>query len=306
MNARRGILQELNKNKILFLMILPTLLLFILFSYIPMVGVYYAFTSYDFNKGLFGSPFVGFKNFEFLLRSGNLYVITRNTILYNLVFIGLGSFLQILCAVILSEIPGKWFKKVTQSVLFLPYFISFVLIGAFAYNLFSSIGVANSLLKQLGMQPYDFYLHAAPWKYVIVFFNIWKGLGYGTVIYLAVITGISTEYYEAARIDGANKFQQIRFITLPLLKPTFILLLLFSLGGILRGQFDLFYQIIGNNGMLFATTDIIDTYVYRSLMINFDIGMGTAAGLYQSFFGFLLVMTVNYLIKRNYKEYALF
>ncbi|KEQ23177.1 ABC transporter permease [Paenibacillus tyrfis] len=301
------LLKDFRVNRVLWMMILPVLLFFAVFSYLPMAGVYYAFTNYRFDGGLFGSPFVGMQNFEFLFESGVLYNLTKNTILYNLAFILLGNALQLLCAVFLSELPGKLFKKTTQSVMFLPFFISFVLVGAFVFNLFNSdTGVVNTVLKQLGLPPYDFYLNTEPWKYIIVFFHVWKGLGYGTVIYLAAIMSISDEYHEAAKIDGANIFQRIRHITLPLLVPTFILLILLSLGGILKGQFDLFYQIIGNNGMLFDSTDIIDTYVYRSLTVNFDMGMGTAAGLYQSFFGFLLVMLVNYVIKKARSDYALF
>ncbi|KZE71697.1 sugar ABC transporter permease [Paenibacillus elgii] len=301
------LLKDFRANRVLWLMILPALLFFAVFSYLPMVGVYYAFTNYRFDGGLFGSPFVGMQNFKFLFESGVLYNLTKNTILYNLAFILFGNALQLLCAVFLSELPGKLFKKTTQSVMFLPFFISFVLVGAFVFNLFNSdTGVVNTVLKQLSLPPYDFYLNTEPWKYIIVFFHVWKGLGYGTVIYLAAIMSISDEYHEAAKIDGANIFQRIRHITLPLLVPTFILLILLSLGGILKGQFDLFYQIIGNNGMLFDSTDIIDTYVYRSLTVNFDMGMGTAAGLYQSFFGFLLVMVVNYGIKKARSDYALF
>ncbi|MFD0693221.1 ABC transporter permease [Paenibacillus sp. GCM10027628] len=288
-------------------MISPALLFFILFSYIPMVGIYFAFTKFSFDKGLFGSDFVGMANFKFLYQSGVLWNISKNTVLYNLAFIILGNMFQLVCAIFLSRISSKWFKKTAQSMMFLPFFISWVLVGAFAYNLFNSDnGVINTLLKQFDMPTYDFFLETAPWKYILVAFNIWKGLGYGTIIYLAAIMSINEENYEAARIDGANIFQQIRHITIPLLKPTFILLVLFSLGGILKGQFDLFYQIIGNNGTLFDATDIIDTYVFRSLTVNFDLGMGTAAGLYQSFFGFILVLTVNYLIKRHNNEYALF
>ncbi|MFF2911122.1 MULTISPECIES: sugar ABC transporter permease [Bacillales] len=306
MSGKGGLIRELNRNKVLFLMVAPTLLFFIVFSYIPMVGVYYAFTKFDFDGGLFGSEFIGFKNFEFLFKSGILWDLTKNTVLYNLAFIILGNIMQIICAIFLAQLTSKWFKKTAQSLMFLPYFLSWVLVGAFVFNLFSDLGVVNSVLTQLGLQTYDFYLQTAPWKYIIVFFNIWKGIGYGTVIYLAAIMSISEDYYEAAKIDGANIFQQIRRITLPLLMPTFILLIMFSLGGILKGQFDLFYQIIGNNGMLYEATDIIDTYVFRSLTINFDIGMGTAAGLYQSFFGFALIMTVNYIIKKTHEEYALF
>lgn len=307
MTALKGFWAELSRNKIMFLMVAPALLFFIVFSYIPMVGVYLAFTKFSFDGGIFGSPFIGMENFKFLYQSGTLWNLTKNTVLYNLAFIFIGNFLQLVCAIFLSQIGNKYFKKATQSIMFLPFFISWVLVGAFVFNLFNSdTGVINTLLKQLGMQPYDFYLNTAPWKYIIVFFSVWKGLGYGTVIYLASIMSISDEYYEAAEIDGANIFQQIRSITIPLLTPTFILLIIFSLGGILKGQFDLFYQIIGSNGMLYDATDIIDTYVYRSLAVNFDIGMGTAAGLYQSFFGFLLVILVNFIVKKFREDYALF
>jgi putative aldouronate transport system permease protein len=300
-------IREVRKNRTLFLMVAPAILYFIVFAYIPMVGVYYAFTYFSFDGGLFGSQFVGFKNFEFLMSSGILWNLTKNTILYNLAFILLGNGLQMLCAIFLSEMPGKWFKKTSQSAMFLPYFLSYVLIGVFVFNLFSTQnGVVGTLLEQLGLPPYDFYMNAEPWKYIIVFFQIWKGLGYGMVIYLAAIMSISDEYHEAAKIDGANIFQRVRFITIPMLLPTLILLILLSLGGILRGQFDLFYQIIGNNGLLFSTTDIIDTYVYRSLAVNFDFGMGTAAGLYQSFFGLILVLAVNYIIRKTREDYALF
>lgn len=305
--AKRGFWYELNKSKVLFLMILPVLLYFLIFNYIPMVGIYYAFTRFDFNGGLFGSPFVGWDNFKFLFQSGTLTQLIKNTVLYNIAFILLGNVLQIVTAVFLSQIPGKVYKRVAQTVMFLPHFISWVLVGAFSYQMFNSDnGVVNTLLKELAHPTYDFYLQPEPWKYIITGFYIWKTLGYGAVIYLAAIMSISDEYYEAARIDGANVFQQIRHITLPLLVPTFVLLILFSLGGILKGQFDLFYQIIGGNGMLYNATDILDTYVFRSLTVNFDIGMGTAAGLFQSFFGFLLVLVVNFIIKKTREDYALF
>lgn len=302
-----GFFYEFNKNKVLFLMIAPVLIFFILFSYLPMVGIYYAFTNYDIKGGLFGSPFIGFKNFEFLFTSGTLVKITANTILYNLAFILIGNFFEIATAIMLAEISGRVFKKFSQAFLLLPHFISFVLVSVFAYNILNvDSGIINTMLKNFGMEPYSFYSNPAAWKYILVFVNIWKGTGYGSIVYLATIMGISNDYYEAAEIDGATVFQKIRNITLPLLKPTFVLLLLFSLGRILRGQFDMFYQLTGNNGILRDATDIIDTYVYRSLTVNFDIGMGTAAGLYQSFFGFFLVLFSNYLVKKLNPDYALF
>ncbi|WP_336790292.1 ABC transporter permease [Paenibacillus sp. MMO-177] len=300
-------MDKVRQNYVLSLMALPMILFFLVFAYLPMTGVYYAFTHFDFELGLFKSPFVGLDNFQFLFHSGMLMKLVKNTVLYNLAFILAGNFMQMMCAILISQVPAKWFRKTSQSFIFLPYFISWVLVGAFGYMLFNSDnGVINSLLKQLHLPEYNFYMQQAPWKYIIVFFNVWKGLGYGMIIYLAAILAISDEYYEAARIDGANIYQQIRYITIPLLMPTFIMLVLFSLGGILRGQFDLFYQLIGNNGLLYNATDILDTYVYRSLTVNFDIGMGTAAGLFQSFFGFVLVMIVNFIVRRTREESALF
>lgn len=300
-------LYELNKNKILFLMISPCIFYKLLFSYLPMVGVYYAFTNFDFNGGLFGSRFVGLDNFKFLFKSGTLGLLVQHTVLYNLAFIFVGNFFEIICAIFLSEIKNIYYKKITQNAMFLPFFISMVLVGTFAYNLFNvDNGVINSILKHLGMEPYSFYSETAPWKYIIVFSQVWKGLGYGTIIYLAAIMNIGEEYFEAAKIDGAHIFQQIWHILLPMLKPTFIILILLRLGGIMRGQFDLFYQLIGNNGLLYNATDILDTYVYRSLTVNFDIGMGSAAGLFQSVFGFILIMIVNFIVKKIEPDYSLF
>lgn len=304
---KNGFLHEVKKNRVAFLMLMPTLLFFIINNYFPMIGIYYAFTQFDFKGGLFNSPFIGLKNFDFLFHSGTLFRITLNTILYNVAFIILENVLEILFAIFLSEISSKVFRKVTQSIMFLPHFVSYVILSALVYNVLNyDYGFINTSLNSLGVPPYDFYNTPGVWKYIIVLCYLWKSVGYGMVIYLANLLGISPEYYEAASIDGANIFQRIRYITLPYIKPTFITLFLYSIGGILKGQFDLFYQLVGNNGVLFQATDIIDTYVYRSLMVNFDVGMGTAAGLYQSIFGFVLIMTVNYIVKKKNPEYALF
>lgn len=272
-----------------------------------MVGIYYAFTQFDFNSSMFNSKFVGLQNFEFLWRSGTLVKLTMNTIGYNIAFIVLGNVLAIVCAILLSELNGKWFKKISQSVMFLPYFVSFVILSVIVYNLFNyDSGFLNTILTQFGLDPVDVYSKPWAWIFLIIIFYLWKNLGYSMVIYLAAITGISDEYYEAAKIDGANIFQRIWYITVPMLKSTFVVLLLFALGSIMKGQFDLFYQLIGNNGLLYNTTDILDTYVYRSLKVTFDVGMATAAGVYQSLFGFVLIMTVNYIIRKINDDYALF
>ncbi len=306
-NAFTNIAYDLRKNKVLMLILLPTLLFFFIFSYLPMVGIYYAFTNYNFQGGLFGSPFVGLNNFKYLFTSGTAWTITSNTVLYNLIFILLGNAMQIATAILLSRVSGRIFTKTTQAIMFLPYFISYVIIGTFAYNMLNyETGVVNTFLKGLGADPYDFYNTPWIWRILVPTFYIWKNLGYGSVIYLAAIMGISDDYYEAAEIDGANIFQQIRFITLPMLKPTFIILFLLALGSIMRGQFDLFFQLIGTNGILFSTTDIIDTFVFRSLRFNVNIGMGTAAGLYQSVFGLIIVVSANYAIRRYDEDFALF
>lgn len=307
---KRGVLRELRTNRMLYFMSVPSILFFAIFAYLPMAGIYLAFTKFNFKAGMFGSPFVGFDNFKFLFAGGSdavIWTLTKNTILYNLAFLLLGNILQIAVAIIVSEVMGKRLKKLCQSVMFLPYFISFVIVGVLVYNVFNyEYGLANNLLQSFGRDPVNFYAEPGVWKYIIVAVNLWKGLGYGMVVYLAAIMGLDREFYEAAEIDGANIFQRIWYITLPLLKSTFIMLILFSLGGILKGQFDLFYQIIGNNGQLYAATDIIDTYVYRALTVNFDVGLGTAAGLYQSFVGMLLVLTVNWIVRKLDTDSALF
>ena len=295
------------KNKTLWLMISPTLIYLIIFSYIPMIGIWLAFTKFDFRLGFFKSPFVGLNNFEYLFRSGILARLLRNTILYNLAFLFGGNSAQMICAVFLSDLKNKRFVKISQNIIFLSYFISWVLVGLFAYALFNvDNGVINSLLRSWGLKEYNFYLKPNSWPPIIIFFQIWKGLGYGSVIYLSVISGIEQDIYESARIDGASKWQQVFYITLPMIKPTFILLIMFNLGSILKGQFQLFYQLIGNNGILFNVTDIIDTYVYRSLTVNFDIGMGSAAGVFQSVFGCILVLSVNAIVRHFSKDLALF
>jgi len=302
-----GLWKELKKNWVLFLMLVPTFIYFLINNYLPMVGVYYAFTQFNFRDGLWASPFIGFKNFNYLV-TADLYRLTRNTVLYNIVFICLGNVLQIIFAIFVSQVTVKWFKKTSQTLMFMPYFVSFVILKVIVYNIFEyNYGVINTVVTSLGGDRIDFYNTPSYWPFLITFFYIWKNIGYGMVVYLATIMGIDAELYDAAKVDGANVFQQIRFITLPQLKPTFIILLLYALGGIMKGQFELFYQMVGNNGVLYNITDILDTYVYRIAMTQpLSIGLGTAAGLYQSVFGFILIVVTNWVVKRRNSEYALF
>lgn len=302
-----GFVHELRKNKIMFLMILPAIIYFLVFCYAPMFGTVLAFKRYNYADGILNSPWVGFDNFKFLYRSGTLWRVTRNTVLYNLAFLVLDAVLQVSLAVLLNEIAGKYFKKIAQSIMFLPYFVSAVLLASLVYNIFGyEHGTLNTILSSLGLEKFDAYNTPTAWIFILTFFHVWKGLGYGMVVYLAAITGINSEYYEAARVDGASKWKQIRYITLPMLKPTVVILTLFSIGKIMKGQFELFYQVVGSNGVLYKTTDIIDTYVFRMTTQSFDPGMATAAGLYQSVFGLILILTVNKIVKRIQPDYALF
>lgn len=303
----RRLAHDLNRNKIMWLMILPVIVYILIFSYAPMPGIILAFKKFNYRDGILGSPWAGMNNFRFLVKGGILWRITRNTVLYNLLFMVIDTVAQIAVAIMLNEVMHKWFKKLSQSLMFLPYFISWVLVQSIAYGIFSyEYGLLNNLLRKIGVDPINVYTMKGIWPFLLTFFHEWKGLGYGVVVYMAAITGISSEYYEAARLDGATKWQQIKLITLPLLKPTIITLSLFAVGKIMKGQFELFFQLVGRNGTLFEVTDIIDTYVFRTITTSFDPGMSTAAGLYQSLFGFLLIMTVNKIVKKIQPEYALF
>lgn len=302
-----GFFAEVKKNKVLFIMLIPTFIYFMINNYLPMIGSYFAFTNFNFRDGLWASPFYGLENFKYLWE-GDLVRLIRNTVAYNLVFIFVGNALQIIFAIFVSQVTVKWFKKTSQTLMFMPYFVSFVILNVLVYNLFEyDYGLINNVITSMGGSKIDFYNTPAYWPFLITVFYIWKNIGYGMVVYLATIMGIDTELYEAAKVDGANIFQQIRHITLPLLKPTFIILLLYALGSIMKGQFELFYQMVGKNGLLYNVTDIFDTYVYRITTSQpLSIGPGTAAGLFQSVFGFVLIVVVNWLVKRKNSEYALF
>ena len=308
-----GIKQEssftraLRKNIVLPMMLIPAFLYFFIFSYLPMSGAIVAFKSYNFREGIFGSPWVGFSNFEYFFKSGQAWTVTRNTILYNVGFIVVNTVLQMGLAIFISEIGGKYFKKVTQTAMFLPYFISWVVVGMIAYNFLNvDYGTVNTILNKLGMESINFYGTKWVWPIIITAFCAWKNVGYGTVLYLAAIMGIDQEIYEAAQIDGANIFQRIFKVTIPCLVPTLIILTLLSIGNIFRGDFQMFYQLVGNNGPLFPITDVIDTFTFRSLIQSGEVGMSAAAGLYQSIFCFITIIITNKIVKSYDKDYSLF
>lgn len=310
MSRIKSFFTEIRKHRALYLMTVPAIVFFIIFSYIPMLGVYYAFVDYDYGLGILKSPFVGFRNFRYFMSGGwnaPVVYLVRNTILYNLVFIFLGNIIQCMLAIMITILSGRVFKRFTQSAMLLPYFVSYVIVGTISYNIFNTqYGVLNSILQSLGKDPVNVYLMPKVWPFIVTMFYLWKGTGYGMVVYLAAIMGFDREIYEAGRIDGCNVWKEIRYITLPLLKPTFIMLVLFSLGGIMRGQFDLFYNLVQRNGQLFRLTDVFDTYIYRAMTVNFNLGTSTSAGVFQSVFGFILVVTVNQIVRKKSPENALF
>ena len=303
----KAFMEEVKKNKALFVMAAPAVLLVLVMQYLPMSGLVLAFKNYRYDMGVFGSDWNGLANFSYLFSSGTGWLITRNTILYNLLNLITSQMLAVLIAIFITEMNGKIFKKVSQSVIFLPYFISWVIVGVFVYNIFNyETGLMNGLLTSVGFEAVNMYDKPGAWPAIICIFNSWKWCGYNSVIYIAAITGVDSEIYEAASIDGATIFQRIRAITLPSIKPTIITMLLLQVGRILRGDFEMFYQIVGNNGQLYNATDVIDTYVFRSLMQNSNIGMTAAASFYQSALCFIIIMVVNAVVNRIDADYALF
>jgi putative aldouronate transport system permease protein len=302
-----GFLYEFGRNRALFFMAAPAVILVVVLQYMPMAGLALAFKNYRFNLGIFGSPWYGLNNFRYLFQSGTGLLITRNTFLYNLVNLITSQALAIIVAVFISELSGRLYKRFCQSVIFLPYFISWVIVGTFVFNIFNyETGVMNGVLKSLGAEPVNVYAMPYVWPFIICAFNSWKWVGYNSIIYIASITAIDPQCFEAADIDGANIFQKIWYITFPSIRPTVIIVLLLNMGRILRGDFQMFYQIVGNNGQLYNATDVIDTYVFRSLVSNANLGMTAAATLYQSVLCFITIMVVNHIVKKVEADYSLF
>ena len=288
-------------------MLSPAVIYTLVFAYYPMTGIVMAFKKYNYAGGIWGSPWNGFENFKFFFKSGQAVMVTRNTVLYNILFIVCGTIVQVAVAVFLTEIHNKWFRKISQSMMFLPYFISWVIVGVMAFNLFSSdYGFINRIIAALGGEKVPFYTSPKSWPFILLFFNIWKGVGYGSVMYLAAIMGVDTSIYEAAAIDGANVFQRIFKVTIPSIMPTMVILFLMSIGGIFRGNFDMFYNLVGNNGLLFEYTDVIDTLAMRALISSNNFGMSAAIGLFQSVLCFVTVLLANKLVSIYDKDYTLF
>lgn len=273
-----------------------------------MAGIIIAFKKLNFSKGIFASPWAGLDNFKFLFDSPDAWIITRNTLLYNVAFILVNMVVGIAIAILICEVRSTKLKKLYQSAILLPFLMSMVILSYIVYALLSSENglINNTLLPALGIPAIQWYQQPKYWPFILVIANCWKGVGYGCLIYIASLVGIDPSFYEAARLDGASKWQEITKITLPCLVPTIITLLLLSIGRIFYSDFGLFYQVPMNSGVLFPTTNVIDTYVYRALVEQGNISMSSAAGVYQSLVGFAVVMFSNWIVRRVDKDQALF
>lgn len=290
-----------------YLMGLPGLIYLLINNYLPMVGLQIAFKNYKYNLGIWKSPFAGFKNFEFLFKTGDAWVMIRNTLVYNLVWIFLGVIVGVGSAVLLNEIRSQKAKKFYQTVILLPYLISMVVVSYLVYAYLSpSTGLLNNIINKFGGESVKWYSEPKYWPFILTFVNQWKGIGFGMILYLSSILGIDASFYEAAALDGASRWQQHLKITIPLLKPTVIMLVILSLGQIFRSDFGLFYQVPMNQGALYDVTQTIDTYVYRALLQRNDIGMSSAASFIQSVVGFIFIITANKIVRKVDENSSLF
>ena len=289
----------------IYVMILPGLIYLFFNNLMPLPGLVLAFKNYNARGGIFGSPWAGLQNFKYLFANDAWY-ITRNTILYNVAFIIVNTTLSVLVAIVLSEMTSK-VKKLFQSAILLPYLLSMVIVSYLVFGFLSTDqGLLNKLLVSLGGESISWYAEGKYWPFILIFVNAWKGVGYSCIVYMSTILGFDRAYYEAAAIDGASKWQQIRFITLPLLKGTVVMMTMLAIGRIFYSDFGLFYQVPRNSGALYSMTSTIDTYVYRGLLEMADINMSAAAGFYQSIVGFILVLGSNLLVRRKDPDSALF
>ena len=291
-----------------YIMMVPGLLYLLINNYMPMFGIVVAFKKINYRLGIFGSPWSGLSNFEFLFASGQFGTMVRNTILYNLLFIVVGTVFSIAVAIILNSIHSKLANRFYQTIILLPYLMSYVIISYLVYAFLSGeTGYLNKvILPAMGKAPVAFYQEPKFWPFILLFVNQWKGIGFSMVVYLSTIVGISKEYYEAAKVDGATGWQQIKSITLPSLKPTVITMFILSVSKMFYSDFGLFYQVPKNSGLLYPVTQTIDTYVYNALMNQNNPGMSSAAGFLQAIVGCALVVLANTIIRKISREDAIF
>jgi putative aldouronate transport system permease protein len=307
-NKGRGSkLKHIARNPFLYVMAVPGLLFFLVFSYLPIYGITIAFKDYDFSKGITGSEWVGFKNFDYFFTSDDFWTVLRNTLVLNALFIFFTTVAAVLIALMFNEIRNKYFKRISQSLIFLPYFMSWIVVGMIVQSMFGGEEpMLNTWLQNIGMEPVNWMFESRLWPAILTVIRVWQGAGYLSIIFLAAITGIPEDLYEAARIDGASKLQIMFRITLPLLVPTIMIMTLLSVGKIFNGDFAMIYAIIGDNSLLYPTTDVIDTFVFRSMRQLHDFGMSSAVGLFQSVMGLIFVLVANGVTRKVSKESALF
>ena len=291
----------------LYVMMLPGLIYLAVNNYLPMFGLTFAFKDINYTTGVWQSPWCGLDNFGYLFRTKDAYVIFRNTVLYNVAFIVLGTVLAIAVAILLSQVRGKM-MRVYQTTILIPYLIAITVVAYLGYAFLSTDTgfINNSILAPLGIEPISFYSNSGYWPAILIFIYLWKNFGYNTILYYATLIGIDDSYYEAAVIDGASTWQQIRHITLPCLKTTIITLTIMAIGRMFYSDFGLFYQVPMSNGLLFDATQTIDTYVFRALIQSNDVGRSSAAGFLQSVLGFVLVLGANLVVRKVDKDSALF
>jgi len=304
---RYTIFKDIARNPYSYLLVLPAMVYVFIFGYLTLPFVVMAFQNYHFKGGLLGSEFVGLKNFQFFFRSQRAALVTFNTVYLNTLFLITGTLAAVILALMLNEIRSKKFLRPSQSVLLFPNFLSWVIVSYVVYALLSSeYGWLNSIIEFFGGKPVYMYSNADYWPSILTSVRLWKGMGISSVIYLATMTGIDEGLYEAAKIDGASKFQQIRHITMPLITPTICILTLLNIGRIFYGDFQMIYALVGDNGVLMAKTDVIDTFVFRALRQTGDPSNAMAVGLYQALVGFVLVFGSNMLVKRFFPDGAIF
>lgn len=305
MNSKKWKLVK--KYRWLYVLSLPAIIYLLINNYLPMAGLVIAFKKVNFQTGIWKSPWCGLNNFKYLFATEDAWIITRNTILYNLVFIALSLVVSVALAVGLSALKKTKLRSIYQGSLLIPYVISYVVVSYLVYAFLGTNGLLNkSLLPMLGLKPVNWYLDSKPWPYILVFVNTWKNVGYASVIYMATILGFDESIYEAAELDGATEWKKIRLITLPLLKPTIITMTMLNIGRIFYSDFGLFYQVPQNSGAILNATNVIDTYVYRGLLQLGDISMSSAAGLYQAIVGFIVVFGANLFVRKFSPDDALF
>ncbi|MFD0693894.1 ABC transporter permease [Paenibacillus sp. GCM10027628] len=301
-----GFVREITRNRQLYVLAVPGIIFLAIFSYIPMLGHLIAFQHFQPVKGIWGSRWVGLDNFKFFFGGHDWVRVTLNTVFLNLLFLVFGIGTAIVLAILINEIRSTVIKKMSQSLIFLPYFISWLVVSLMMLAFMSTDGLVNNWLKNIGMDSVNWYQSVQLWPFLLTLVYIWKFSGYYSIIFLAAIVGISSEYYESAKIDGATRFQQIIHITVPSIRSVIVVLMLLGVGRIFFGDFGMIYGIIGDNSILYPTTDVIDTYSFRALRQLGNFGMSSAVVFYQSLMGLITILIFNRIAKKIDPDSSLF